>query len=449
MNSAAIDKLTETSLPTRKSVRQLRWFETSFRAQMAAVSAQTGQHYDLSDQRLIDTFLSWHHAFDSQKPASRMVRRAYVSFAAGMMFYELLHKRPVSVRTGSAPAEAKTPALMHPEAYLYASYCHVIRQAILGEDFWLDTNAPDRMDEIAIWQTFSKETTQDRAAAIAFLDLFINGSRTWAIPKMTHSQGGFGNRLWDLAARQSDADVPTRVDIPKGAALRNISDNARLGQMQLPSATKLVLIAFEGVAAQTDLIDSEELSTLLNDYGVPLTPQETRDRFSGQPLSSALTYIAERTGKLCPKDFLEKLDQRLVDRDTVDLVLTPGFELFLGRLKAANLDVAIVSHGRNRRVDAAQNLPALSALKSAGPIHYLDPANRVGNGLRSTIRARGHAPETAILIDASSTGVGMAKNLSMPVFGFVDKTRIADRNMLICAGAQAVLVDFEELTLGR
>lgn len=448
MNPGAIDKLTETSLPTRKSVRQLRWFETSFRAQMGAISAQTGQHYELSDQRLIDTFLSWHRAFDSQKPASRMVRRAYVSFAAGMMFFELLQKRPVSVRTRPAPVDVNTPALMHPEAYLYASYCHVIRQAILGEDFWLDTNAPDRMDEFAVWQTFSEETAQDRTAAIAFLDLFANENRTWAIPKMTHSQGGFGKRLWDLAARQSDAEVPTGTDISKGTTLRAVSYNARLGQIQLPVSTELVLIAFEGVAAQTDLIDSEELSSLLNEYGVPLTPQETRDRFSGQPLSSALTFIAESTGKLCPGDFLEKLDQRLVDRDKADLALTPGFGPFLQRLKAVNLDVALVSHGRHRRVDAAQNLPALSALKSAGPIHFLDLENRVGNGLRSTIRALGHAPENAILIDASSTGVGMAKHLSMPVFGFVGKTRKADRNMLICAGAQAVLIDFEELALG-
>lgn len=444
MNSAAIDRLTQTSLPTRKSVRQLRWFESSFRAQMSAVSAQTGQQYELSDQRLIDTFLSWHRAFDSQKPASRMVRRAYVSCAAGMMFYALLQKRPVSVRAKPVNNDANSPALTHPEAYLYASYCHVIRQAILGEDFWLDPNAPDRMDDSAIWQTFSDSTAQDRTTAIAFLDRFANENRTWAIPKMTQSQGGFGQRLWDLADHQNNADMSKRANI-----LRAVSDNACLGQIQLPAATDLVLIAFEGVAAQTDLIDIEELSALLREYGVPMTPAETRDRFSGQPLTSALTYIAEKTGKLCPNGFLEALDQRLIERDVVDLKVAPGFISFLERLEAANLDVAIVSHGRRRRVEAARNLPALSAIKAAGPIHFLDPENGVGNGLRSTIRARGHAPERTILIDASNRGVGMAKRLSVPVFGFVDKTRIADRNMLICAGAQAILNDLAEITLKR
>lgn len=443
MNSAAIEKLTESPLPTRKSVRQLRWFETSFRAQMDAISAQTGQHYDLSEQRLVETFLSWHRAFDCQKPASRMVRRAYVSFAAGMMFYELLQKRPVSVRT--QPASANTPAQLQPEVYLYASYCHVIRQAILGQEFWLNPRAPDRLDDSAIWQTFSWEFAQDRIAAIAFLNLFTNESQAWAIPKMTHSESGFGKRLWDLAGRQTDADFLKSADMSKRHALWAISDSAGSGRIPLPTSTSLVLIAFEGVAVQTEIIDSEELSALLNEYGVPLTPQETRNRFYGQPLSSALTYIAEHAEEPCSDELMETLDQRLIKRDRADLALTPGFVAFLDRLNAAELPIALVSHGRHRRVDAAQNLPALSALKSIGTPHLFDSEK----GLQSVVQSLGHAPNNTILIDASSKGVGIAKRLSMPTFGFVGQTRITDRTMLICAGAQAIITDLNDITLRR
>lgn len=444
MNPAAIEKLMETSLPTRKSVRQLRWFETSFRAQMDAISAQTGQHYALSEQRLVETFLSWHRAFDTQKPASRMVRRAYVSFAAGMMFSELLQKRPVTVLKGPVSPDGKTPAHTQPEVYLYASYCHVIRQAILGQDFWLNPSTPDRLDDLAIWQTFSWNIAQDKTAAVAFLDLFANESQTWAIPKMTHSEGGFGKRLWDLAARQSDADAPTGSDISKRPALRAISNSAELGKVPIPLSTSLVLVAFEGVAVQSETIDSEELSALLQEYGVPLTPQETQNHFFCQPHLSVLAYIAEHTKKPCSDAVLEQLDERLIQRDQVDLALTPGIAAFLDRLKKAGLQTALVSHGRARRVAAAQNLPALSALKSTGGIHLLDGEN----GLQSVAQALGHAPENTLLIDASSIGVAMAKHLSMPTYGFVGQKRITDRATLVCAGAQAIVTDLNDLTLG-
>ena len=98
MCSAPVDETTGIPLPTRKSVRHMRWFEHSFWARMAATSAQIGVYFHISDRLLADTFLSWHRVFDSQKPASRMVRRSYVSFVAGTMLHELLRKK---TRVGS------------------------------------------------------------------------------------------------------------------------------------------------------------------------------------------------------------------------------------------------------------------------------------------------------------------------------------------------------------
>ncbi len=451
MCSATLDKITGTPLPTRKSVRQLRWFESSFRAHLAATLAQTGVQYEISDRRLVDTFLAWHRAFDSQKPASRMVRRDYVSFAAGMMFHELLGKRPVSVQPGMAQNDPANPALFRPEQYLYASYCHLIRQAILGQDFWLDTRRPDRLDDPAIWLEYSDSIAQDRAAAIAFLDLFANEQRAWSLPKMITVDGGFGNRLWTLAEHQTDADRAGDMETSKAAStpvepgLRLVSNRSPSGRIHLPAPTRLVLIAFEGVAARTETIDSEELSILLNEYNVKLQPEQTRDRFFGQPLSAAMTYVAEHTGQLCPGGFIARLDQRLINRDKRDLVLRPGVSAFLKRLKDARLDAAIVSHGRRSRVEAGQYLPALSALQSVGPVHMLDPDCSEENGLEAVANSFGHSPRNTILIDASSVGIGMARHLSMPTFGFATKIRIIDRNALIIAGAQAVVTDLDAL----
>ncbi|WP_126623162.1 HAD family phosphatase [Oceaniglobus ichthyenteri] len=444
MCSAVVDKATGTPLPTRKSIRQLRWFQASFRARMAAISAQTGVQYHLSDRQMIDTFLAWHRAFDSQKPASRMVRRDYVGFAAGMMFHELLRKRPVSVRRGSVARDDTIPALTHPEVYLYASYCHVIRQAILGQDFWLDPHMPDRLDDPEIWNEYSDGLAQDRAAAIEFLTLFTNETRAIKFPKMVKSEGGFGKRLWTLAQQQANADTGpvAKASTPR---LRLVSDRTPRPLIRLSASCRLVLIAFEGVAVKTDVIDSEELSILLREHNVQMTPEETRERFFGQPVSAAMTVVAERTGQLCPGGFLAQLDQRLIKRDQRDLAPMPGIDAFIQRIRETGRDIAMVSHGRARRVGAAQSLPALAMLRAIGPVHMLDPEGGPENGLRQVANALGHAPQNAVLIDASAVGIGMARQLMMPAYGLVRQDRVTERYALNCAGARSVIGDLDIL----
>nr|WP_323781314.1 hypothetical protein [Amylibacter sp.] len=436
MCSAAVDETTGMPLPTRKSVRQMRWFERSFRARMAAMAAQIGVDYNLSDRLLADTFLSWHRAFDSQKPASRMVRRSYVGFAAGMMFHELLRKKPVTVNALPKQVNPNAPAFQHPEEYLYASYCHTIRQAILGQDFWLDTRKPDRLDDPELWRDFSEEIAMDRSAAIRFLEQIANEPSPLQLPMTDDPAGGFGNRLWKLAERHTQPDLPAQSS--ENFGLRLVSD---ADQVELPPATRLVLIAFEGVAAHTSRIDAAELCSLLNEYNAKLTPDQTHDRFFGQPISAAMTYVAERTGQLCPGGFATKLDQRLIARDAEELEVMPGLQDLLQRLLSGGIDVGIISYGRPQRVKAAQQLPSLAALKPFGPIHFLTPENR----LTTVANTYGHGPRNTLLIDASSTGIGMAQNGFMPAFGFAPKARIGDRNALRFAGAQMVLSDLNAL----
>ena len=337
MCSAPVDETTGIPLPTRKSVRHMRWFEHSFWARMAATSAQIGVYFHISDRLLADTFLSWHRVFDRQKPASRMVRRSYVSFVAGTMLHELLRKKPVSVHQKTGLADPRTPALLHPERYLYATYCHTIRQTILGQDFWLDTRKPHRLNDTDLWQEFTKIITADRTAAIGVLEKIANEPQPAQLPMTSDPAGGFSNRLWKLAERHAQPDLPDH-GAPTEFGLRLVSDNVPL---RLPASTRLILITFEGVAAQTDQIDTEELCTLLNEYNAKLTPEQTRERFLEQPISAAMTYVGERTGQLCPSGFVTNLDQRIIARDRRDLDLMPGLQTLLQRLLMAEWTLAL------------------------------------------------------------------------------------------------------------
>lgn len=439
MCSATVEITTGMPLPTRKSILKIRWFETSFRAQMAATSAQTGLQYELSDLRLVDAFLSWHQAFDTQKPASRMVRRSHVGFAAGMMFHELLRKRPVLVFRRPAKDDPKNPALIWPEEYLYASYCNAIRQVILDQDFWLGTQKKDWLDDPTIWQKFSDNIARDRDAAIAFLERIAHGPKPSPPPLTANSDSGLGNRLWKLTDGPSKTVLPNHASsLSAGTGLRLITDNSPLC---LPTSTRLVLIAFEGVAAQTEGIDAEELCALLDEYNVKLTPDQTHDRFFGQPVSAVVTYVGQQTGQICPSSFVTKLDQRLIERDRLDLELRPGIRALLQCLKEAGIEFGIVSHSRRSRIEAAQKLPALAALQSFGMVHMLNPKNQ----LATVSNNYSYAPCNTILIDANSTGISMAQNAFITAFGFSPKGQISHRNALRLAGAQVVLSNLKSL----
>lgn len=176
--------LAQARQPLRKSIRRLRWFKTSFRDQVHRTSGETGVHFDINEQRLTTTFLTWLKAFEAQKPQADADRHAYVGFAAGLMLRELIAHKPLAARENPPGADPTNPAYFWPEGYVYVAYCLTIRSAVLEQDFNENQREAPELGQIRTWWSFKENALADPSMGIAFLDLFAGETPDWSMPNL-------------------------------------------------------------------------------------------------------------------------------------------------------------------------------------------------------------------------------------------------------------------------
>ena len=181
-SEAAALKRGGSRLPVRKAIRSLRWFFPAFEQQLAQVSAETGIRYTLDRSRLAAAFVEWSGAFEDQKPRSEADRLPYVGFAAGLMLRALVRAEPALAARPAAHREAKTPAEIWPEGYLYVAFCLRIRALVLEQDFDCEPSPGPAYSDPETWWSFRENTGEDPSLAIAFLELFAGENPSWTMP---------------------------------------------------------------------------------------------------------------------------------------------------------------------------------------------------------------------------------------------------------------------------
>lgn len=173
--------------PVRKSIRRLRWFVSSFEAQMQSMSEQTGVDFALRDDRLTAAFLDWIDVFEKQKPDVSGERIPYINFAAGLMLRTLISHDPIYVAALPTNATDTRPAYFWPEGHLYTAYCLNIRDCVLRESLYAVQDRPMELDDIRTWWSFRENVREDPSLAIAFLDLFSGQEPDWSTPSLFRS----------------------------------------------------------------------------------------------------------------------------------------------------------------------------------------------------------------------------------------------------------------------
>lgn len=188
--------------PLRRAVRRLRWFKSTFEAQLRSLSAETGIAYRLDAPGLTRCFLHWLQAFEAQKPGQADERQAYIGFAAGLMLRQLLIDRPVSAERMPETADPGLPAHFWPEGYAYVMYSLTIRQAVIREECHHDIDFSPLLAEIRTWWSFRENVRDDPSAAMGFLDLFAGDEPDWSMPAIFKGdiarRGAVGLRRHDL-----------------------------------------------------------------------------------------------------------------------------------------------------------------------------------------------------------------------------------------------------------
>jgi hypothetical protein len=183
--------------PVRKSVRRLRWFVQTFRAQMDQMQTDTGLEFALDAGKLSAAFLDWLRAFEAQRPGDPADRRRYTGFAAGLMLRTLLEHAPATVQNPEQAQKADIPEHFWPEGYLYVSYCLTVRSAVLEQDFHETQPAVPELHDLRTWWSFRENATEDASAAISFLDLFAGETPDWSMPGLFRSSDAQSRALAD------------------------------------------------------------------------------------------------------------------------------------------------------------------------------------------------------------------------------------------------------------
>lgn len=176
--------------PLHKAARRYRWFVQAFDYQREATAKETGNTYEVDNERLTEVFADWLSAFEAQKPEDGKDNLAYVGFAAGLMLRSLIRHKPVRCTAKPEDAAADNPAWFWPEGYLYVAFCLNVRGLVLQSDFHGEQRPSDLLGEMRTWWSFKENVSEDPSQAIAFLDLFAGDEPQWQMPQVFHARPG-------------------------------------------------------------------------------------------------------------------------------------------------------------------------------------------------------------------------------------------------------------------
>lgn len=168
----------------RKEAQKLRWFINAFSEHMERTEKDTGNSFNLSQEKLVKVFHDWLKSFEHQKPKYLEQYPSYVGFASGLMLKYLLHHQPVEVKSKQKEADNNKPEYFWPEGYLYVGYCLNIRSLVLDKDFGIQTTFSEDLQDLRTWWSFKENISEDTSNALAFLDLFAGSSPNWNTPNI-------------------------------------------------------------------------------------------------------------------------------------------------------------------------------------------------------------------------------------------------------------------------
>lgn len=199
-------------LDTSHAVRRLRWFASSFRSEVARLSAETGVEFHIDEARIARAFVGWLRAFKAQRPPAGSDLRAFSCFAAGLMLQQLIRHEPLTVTAISPQADAAHPARFWPEGYAYVDYCLGVCAAVLKQEFGTSMTRPPDFLDLRLWWSFRENVREDPGLAVGFFELFCGMQPNWTMPTV------FSPRLRGPATQLSGAAHDRALAAPAAEA---------------------------------------------------------------------------------------------------------------------------------------------------------------------------------------------------------------------------------------
>lgn len=199
-----------------------------------------------------------------------------------------------------------------------------------------------------------------------------------------------------------------------------------------------VILDCDGVLVDSERLMHRVFSTMLNEIGLPYTPESTMRTFMGRSMNGCMQILETELGHAAPDDFLTVLDQRAYALFERDLQAVDGVEALLDALDAAAVPYAVASSGSHDKMRVTLGvtglLPRLEGrITSAIEVRTGKPAPDVFLLAASRLAA---APADCVVIEDSLLGIEAALAAGMRVIGYAAMVSADD---MLAAGATHVV----------
>jgi len=205
------------------------------------------------------------------------------------------------------------------------------------------------------------------------------------------------------------------------------------------SKPDLVIFDCDGVLVDSEVLSCQCLSEVLGERGIALSEDEVVELFLGRSTAALLSHYKDDR-RFDPETFLPELRSRVLQRFGEQLRPIPGIEAVVAHLASPSCVASSSDLDRVRRSLALTGLAPLfgDRLYTAQMVTHGKPAPDLFLHAAEQMHT---APQRALVIEDSVSGVTAAKAAGMTVWGFVGGSHYRSRDgrsMLYDAGADRV-----------
>lgn len=185
----------------RHRVREIRFFESSFRRNLALRLENTGMTSHTDRAKLHAAFLGWVDNFHGTRDIAEKDRRDFVCYASGRMLAELFRHEPLTISNSDYKDD---PILAEwPEGSIYASYCLGVALSVLKQDFDGAPHLTEASRDRRVWHSIRENIRDNPDYAIPFLDLLIGQTPNWTDPSLPERRPAMRAKLSMMASSLS------------------------------------------------------------------------------------------------------------------------------------------------------------------------------------------------------------------------------------------------------
>ncbi|HLX30632.1 MAG TPA: HAD-IA family hydrolase [Casimicrobiaceae bacterium] len=214
-----------------------------------------------------------------------------------------------------------------------------------------------------------------------------------------------------------------------------------------PGAKRLIVLDFDGVVADSEMLANEVLAQFVTELGVPMTTQDSIEAFAGKRADEVMAKVGAITGRRVDADLEAEFFDRTLARFRSDLREVRGVRAYLDTFR--HVERCIASSSSPERLAACLEVLGLADAFGA----HVYSASCVARGkphpdLFLHVAAQfGVAPAQAIVIEDGEAGIRGALAAGMTPIGLLAASHIGPDHeaRLRRAGARYIAHDCNEL----